>query len=99
MLYRSTDRLCRAGAPVQYLAHSASFQAGEKSAPSNSGIKHLVQAEDVLGCRVGAPERVSNRAAGNGTFVHVEAGAQVRVIVHGPPPAMVGERQHERERD
>jgi hypothetical protein len=26
---------------VQYLAHSASFQAGEKSAPSNSGIKHL----------------------------------------------------------
>src|SRR5215207_6053716 len=41
MLYRSTDRLCRAGAPVQYLAHSASFQAGEKSAPSNSGIKHL----------------------------------------------------------
>jgi hypothetical protein len=25
---------------VQYLAHSASFQAGKKSAPSNSGIKH-----------------------------------------------------------
>jgi hypothetical protein len=25
MLYRSTDRLCRCGAPVQYLSHSASF--------------------------------------------------------------------------
>src|SRR4051812_41648344 len=45
MLYRSTDRLCRAGAPVHYLAHSASFQAGEKSAPSNSGIKHLAGCE------------------------------------------------------
>jgi len=41
MLYRSTDRLCRGGAPVQNLSHSASLHAGENNAPSNSGIKHL----------------------------------------------------------
>ena len=42
MLYRSTDRLCRCGAPVENLAHSASFHSGEKNAPSNPGTKHLV---------------------------------------------------------
>src|SRR3990167_5055875 len=42
MLYRSTDRLCRCGAAVKNLAHSASFHSREKTAPSNPGIKHLV---------------------------------------------------------
>jgi hypothetical protein len=41
MLYRSTDCLCRGGAPVQNLSHSASLHAGENNAPANSGIKHL----------------------------------------------------------
>ena len=41
MLYRSTDCLCRAGASVQYLAHSASCHFKEKTAPSNPGTKHL----------------------------------------------------------
>ena len=41
MLYRSTDRLRRCGAPVQNLAHSASFHSRDKTAPSNPGIKHL----------------------------------------------------------
>jgi hypothetical protein len=41
MLYRSTDCLCRRGAPVKNLAQSASLQSGAKSAPSNPGIKHL----------------------------------------------------------
>jgi len=41
MLYRSTDDLCRAGASVQYLAHSASFHSREKIAPSNSGTKQV----------------------------------------------------------
>jgi hypothetical protein len=41
MLYRSTDRLCRCGAPVQYLSHSASFHSLEKYAPPNAGTKHL----------------------------------------------------------
>ena len=41
MLYRSTDCLCRCGAPVENLAHSASFHSDEKIAPSKPGIKHL----------------------------------------------------------
>src|SRR5687768_11090197 len=44
MLYRSTDCLCRAGAPMQNLSHSASFHSREKTAPSKSGIKHLERA-------------------------------------------------------
>src|ERR1700680_4042045 len=41
MLYRSTDRLCRRGAAVENLAHSASFHATEYNAPAKPGIKHL----------------------------------------------------------
>ena len=41
MLYRSTHRRCRGGAPVQNLAHSASFHSKENNAPSKPGIKHL----------------------------------------------------------
>jgi len=41
MLYRSTDRLCRCGAAVENLAHSASFHSLENNAPSNPGIKQL----------------------------------------------------------
>jgi hypothetical protein len=42
MLYRSTDRLSRRGAPVQNLAHSASFESLDKDAPSKAGTKQLV---------------------------------------------------------
>jgi hypothetical protein len=42
MLYRSTDRLCRCGAAMKNLAHSASLHCEENIAPSKSGIKHLV---------------------------------------------------------
>ena len=41
MLYRSTDDLCRRGAPMEYLAHSASFHSLVNIAPSKRGIKHL----------------------------------------------------------
>jgi hypothetical protein len=41
MLYRSTDRLSRCGAPVEYLSHSASFQLMVNNAPSKPGITHL----------------------------------------------------------
>src|ERR1700723_3638677 len=41
MLYRSTDRLCRRGAPMQNLAHSASFESLDKDAPSKAGTKQL----------------------------------------------------------
>jgi hypothetical protein len=41
MLYRSTHRRCRGGAPVENLAHSASFHSKENNAPSKPGIKEL----------------------------------------------------------
>jgi hypothetical protein len=41
MLYRSTDRLCRCGAAVKNLAHSASLHWSENNAPSKPGIKQL----------------------------------------------------------
>jgi hypothetical protein len=41
MLYRSTDRLCRCGASMKNLAHSASFESLDKNAPSKAGTKHL----------------------------------------------------------
>src|SRR5579871_2396991 len=41
ILYCSTDCRCRAGAPVEYLAHSASFHCRPNNAPSNPGTKHL----------------------------------------------------------
>jgi hypothetical protein len=41
ILYCSTDRLCRRGAPMKNLAHSASFDSCENDAPSKLGIKHL----------------------------------------------------------
>jgi hypothetical protein len=44
MLYRSTDRLCRRGAPMKNLAHSASLDSDDNDAPSKPGIKQLVLA-------------------------------------------------------
>jgi len=40
-LYRSTHRLCRAGAPVKYLAHSSSLSIETESGPSYPGTKNL----------------------------------------------------------
>src|SRR5918998_3026600 len=40
ILYCSTDCLCRCGAAVENLAHSASLHSRDKNAPSNPGIKH-----------------------------------------------------------
>src|SRR5277367_6502377 len=42
LLYRSTDRLCRRGAPVKNLAHSASFHSIEKIAPSKRSEERRV---------------------------------------------------------
>src|SRR4051794_36938607 len=41
MLYRATNRLCRAGAPLENLAHSASFHPPDNNAPTNPATKHL----------------------------------------------------------
>ncbi len=43
MLYRSTDRRRRCGAPVLNRTHSASFHACWNSAPSNPGTEHPSQ--------------------------------------------------------
>ena len=48
MLYRSTDRLCRCGAPMKNLAHSASFESLEKNAPSKPGTKQLALQATIL---------------------------------------------------
>ena len=45
MLYRPTDRLCRRGAPMKNLTHSASFDSGDKDAPSKPGIKQLAMSQ------------------------------------------------------
>src|SRR5436309_7416190 len=54
MLYRSTDRLSRRGAPVKNLAHSASFDSCHKNAPSKCGTKHLAA----------TPNRIRQRRVG-----------------------------------
>lgn len=59
MLYRSTDSLCRRGAPMKNLAHSASLDSDDKDAPSKHGIKHL---ENVR------PTRSDHRRAGSAGF-------------------------------
>ena len=41
MLYRSTHRLCRAGAPVKYLAHNSSRSMVTEFVPLYFGTKHL----------------------------------------------------------
>jgi hypothetical protein len=41
MLYRSTDRLCRRGAPVENLPHVLSLSIASESVPSYSGTEHL----------------------------------------------------------
>ena len=41
MRYRSTGRLCRAGAPVKYLAHNSSRSQIAESVPLYSGTIHL----------------------------------------------------------
>jgi hypothetical protein len=63
MLYRSTHRRCRRGAPVKNLAHSASLQLLDKTAPSKFGIKQLglPDASPVQNTRRSkAPPRVSS---------------------------------------
>jgi hypothetical protein len=46
MLYRSVNCRCRAGTPVSYLSHSASFWRSEMYAPSISGTIHLAKAPE-----------------------------------------------------
>ena len=68
MLYRSTDCLCRRGAPMKNLAHSASFESLDKVAPSKPGTKQLDQprqtyAESEKGRGFGAQAVEKSRSA------------------------------------
>src|SRR5690242_5247508 len=60
MLDRATHRRRRAGAPMKYLAHSASFHSGEKSAPSKPGTKHLDALEAITRAMVAVETEFEN---------------------------------------
>src|SRR4051794_37495442 len=71
MLYRSTDRLSRRGAPVKNLAHSASFDSCNKNAPSKYGTKHLSS------CRHRRLPRIGDGATDkDNTFTHQRVAEQ-----------------------
>jgi hypothetical protein len=88
MLDRSTHRLCRAGAPMENLAHSASFHSRERSAPSNHGIKQLehfrVRRTHILNWRCSSDiRRAESRRAGcrssprvHSEFLQLPSGAE-----------------------
>src|SRR5579859_3922085 len=76
MLYRSTDRLCRCGAAVKNLAHSASLHDNEKTAPSKPGIKHLVHARNAaVQARAGAAPTGRSSFAGPRSFSNLATAA------------------------
>src|SRR5262249_25138209 len=64
MLYRSTHRLCRRGAPMKNLAHSASFHTEDKDAPSNPGIKHRGHLKEPCVLMDGFPDRSPGSTVG-----------------------------------
>src|SRR5436853_3587571 len=49
ILYCSTDCLCRCGAAVKNLSHSASFHSLENNASSNPGITQLLRFHSKVG--------------------------------------------------
>jgi hypothetical protein len=71
-LYRSTDRLCRRGAPVKNLAHSASLRLLDKIAPSKFGIKHLGRRVSDLMCSGGVVKVIAPAPRFTRTSVQVE---------------------------
>jgi hypothetical protein len=56
MLYRSTDRRCRCGAPMKNLAHSASLESLDKNAPSKTGTKQMACMPLAQGAERQAPQ-------------------------------------------
>jgi hypothetical protein len=69
MLYRSTDRPRRGGAPVQYLSYSASSHSREKYAPPNAGTKHVeILGDLMLGAAIGAISGLVGIKAGHVDF-------------------------------
>jgi hypothetical protein len=93
MLYRSTDRLCRCGAPVKNLSHSASFESLDKNAPSKSGTKQLGSARFWLALEAGVDSDVSNLSLTLQDRVGIHFGDRrivlMNVIVEDMYPAML----------
>src|SRR6266566_3391152 len=77
MLYRSTDRLCRCGAPMQYLSHSASFHSREKYAPPNAGTKNLVNQTSSSGLNA------QGTSATNSSLSTIFGGQVIEVLSNG----------------
>jgi hypothetical protein len=78
MLYRSTHRRCRGGAPVKNLAHSASFHSKENNAPSKPGIKQLDAKLDKLVKMGGAQASPTPQ-----TFSDSDSEEVVKLLVEG----------------
>src|SRR3712207_5346711 len=91
LLYRSTHRRRRCGAPMLTLAHSASFHSREKGAPANPGIKHLARRErtdtDLAGVDEARREAVAHMAG----IVkdHLQKYWQIAIRVRDDQPAPV----------
>src|SRR3984957_17618926 len=95
MLYRSTDRLCRCGAPMQNLAHSASFESLDKDAPSKAETKQVGKEAVVAlhgkenffgeGCLSGQSLRLASAAAMTDCVImRLDKAAIVRVLHEQP---------------
>ncbi len=91
MLYRSTDRICRCGAPMEYLAHNASLHSNVKNAPSKPGIKQLI---DSLSCCAALPRTISWRlpAPGFAQPFRPRRSFDRSRCKHGPSPRRAGGR-------
>src|SRR5580693_9325377 len=91
MLYRSTDRLCRRGAPVKNLSHNASFESFDKDAPAKPGTKHQAgtrraphgrRARPRMTRRPALPAMSMNQVGGSGAATVAE---KVSDQTFGPP--------------
>src|SRR5215470_17541981 len=97
MLYRSTDRLSRGGAPMKNLAHTASFESLDKDAPSKPRTEQLGQRLEDLRFnlalkRLGGdrPDELEGQLAvspnderlGHAVHAPIDAGAVILVETH-----------------
>src|SRR6516164_8565936 len=91
MLYRSTDRLSRGGAPMKNLAHSASFQSPDKDAPSKPRTEQLEPTRAVAAsvCRSRRMRR-SSRALHDRQFGGEGASFGQRRPKRGPQDQAIG---------
>lgn len=80
-----SDRLCRRGASMKNLAHSASFDPEDKDAPSKRGIRQRLLDSDRTHRHVAA-ERVAGLLFGDGRKCKTGPSARIRQN-HGELPS------------